>query len=148
MILVTASEMRALDEATIRGLGVPGVVLMESAGRAVVEVIAARGPVSGRRMVVVCGAGNNGGDGFVIARHLHHRGALVTVLLVAGEPRPEGDARVHFDAMRRSGVKLIDAGPGAWMMARGQRSRRRRWSSTRFWGRGRGQGQGRGQGVR
>ena len=68
--LVSAAQMRALDGYTIKTLGVPGDVLMESAGRAVVQaVLALLSP--GDSVLVVCGPGNNGGDGLVVARHLH-----------------------------------------------------------------------------
>lgn len=110
MRLVTANEMRVLDRHTIEVLGVPGVVLMESAGRAVAdlawELLAQAGK---RRVVVVAGPGNNGGDGYVAARHLHHRGAEVRVLLLADEPKIAGDARTHYEAMRRSGVPVEGA---------------------------------------
>ena len=118
MRLVTASQMRALDHQTIHDVGVPGVVLMETAGRAVVEVVASLFPslpgpgpavpagVAGRRVVVVAGPGNNGGDGFVVARCLFDRGAQVEVLLAADEAKVAGDARTHFEAMRRAGVTV------------------------------------------
>ncbi|MGZ3443301.1 MAG: NAD(P)H-hydrate epimerase, partial [Polyangia bacterium] len=81
-LLVTAEQMRALDRETIDRIGVPGVVLMESAGRGVVDVIARLYDVPHARVVAFCGPGNNGGDGFVIARHLANRGADVIVALV------------------------------------------------------------------
>ena len=78
--LVTAAEMRALDRHTIETLGVPGELLMESAGRAVAEsVLEWREP--GSEVVAVCGTGNNGGDGLVAARHLHLLGVPVRVAL-------------------------------------------------------------------
>jgi NAD(P)H-hydrate epimerase len=110
VIVVNAEEMRALDERTIVGLGVPGVVLMESAGRAVADVVdGLLTPLAGAPVAVVAGPGNNGGDGCVVARHLHHRGARVALLLVADEARVRGDARTHLEAARRSGVPLLDA---------------------------------------
>jgi hydroxyethylthiazole kinase-like uncharacterized protein yjeF len=110
MRIVTANEMRALDKETIEQLGIPGVVLMESAGRGVVEVVARLfdGGVAGMAIVVVAGPGNNGGDGFVIARHLYHRGAVVTVLLCAAASRVRGDAAVHLHACQASGVKVLE----------------------------------------
>ena len=73
--LLTAADMRALDAHTIETLGVPGEVLMESAGRAVAEAVLALRPDTGASVLVVCGRGNNGGDGFVVARHLAAVGA-------------------------------------------------------------------------
>jgi NAD(P)H-hydrate epimerase len=88
---VTADEMRAMDRATIERLGVPGAVLMEHAGRAVAETTARMAP-AGARVVVLCGAGNNGGDGYVAARWLRERGRDVRVYACAGMPRPGSDA--------------------------------------------------------
>jgi ADP-dependent NAD(P)H-hydrate dehydratase / NAD(P)H-hydrate epimerase len=109
MLLVTAAEMRALDRRTIDDIGVPGVVLMESAGRGVVDVMAATMPLPFLRVMVFCGPGNNGGDGFVIARHLANRGAHPTVALVGDRGKISGDARIHFDACEKSAVPIVDA---------------------------------------
>ncbi len=70
--------MRELDRRTIEDIGLPGVVLMENAGRGMAEAIQARfGPLEGLRVGVLCGRGNNGGDGFVIGRWLSGWGAEV-----------------------------------------------------------------------
>ena len=108
MLLVTAAEMRALDRETIETIGVPGAVLMESAGRGVADLIGTLAPADAR-VVVYAGAGNNGGDGFVVARHLANRGATVEVVLCAPEDKIKGDARLHLEACRRSSVTLLDA---------------------------------------
>lgn len=98
--LVGAAGMRALDRHTIDALGVPGEVLMESAGRAVAE-IALEMLRPGERVVVLCGTGNNGGDGFVIARHLHAEGMDVRVVLLGDAARLRGDAGAnHARALR------------------------------------------------
>src|SRR6478752_2876677 len=102
MLLVTGEEMRALDRETIEQIGVPGAVLMESAGRGVVEVISQLVDVEGAGVVVWAGGGNNGGDGFVVARHLANRGAHVIVVLCAPADKVKGDALVHLEACRRS----------------------------------------------
>jgi NAD(P)H-hydrate epimerase len=107
-LVVTAAEMRALDRETIDTVGVPGVVLMESAGRGVVDVIARHYEVPRARVVVFCGPGNNGGDGFVVARHLANRGAAVVVALVGERGKTKGDAKVHFDACAKSNVRIFD----------------------------------------
>ncbi len=92
------AQMRAADDATIFS-GTPGVELMDRASHAC-AVVALRmlGEAYGRRVVIVCGKGNNGGDGIACARHLSSAGALATVLLI-GEP--SGDAAVHLDMARR-----------------------------------------------
>src|SRR5688572_24402493 len=102
MLLVTAAEMRALDREVIEKIGVPGVVLMETAGRAVIDVLERLVEIPGTRFVVYAGPGNNGGDGFVIARHLSNRGGLVDVVLCVEAERVKGDARVHFEACAKS----------------------------------------------
>ena len=95
--LFTAAQARAADSWSIGVVGVPGLVLMEHAGRAVADVVIARLPASGR-VLVVCGRGNNGGDGFVCARHLAGRGVPVSVL-VPQEPGA-GDAVVALQLLR------------------------------------------------
>jgi NAD(P)H-hydrate epimerase len=106
-LLVTAAEMRALDRETIESVGVPGVVLMESAGRGVVDVIG-RHYAESTRAVLFCGPGNNGGDGFVIARHLANRGLDVIVALVGERDKIKGDAKTHFDACAKSSVRIFE----------------------------------------
>jgi hydroxyethylthiazole kinase-like uncharacterized protein yjeF len=88
--LLTTAEMAEADRRTIAG-GVGGIELMENAGRAVADIVAARHP-PGLRVVVVAGPGNNGGDGFVAARILAERGYRVRALLVGDANRLKGDA--------------------------------------------------------
>jgi ADP-dependent NAD(P)H-hydrate dehydratase / NAD(P)H-hydrate epimerase len=113
--VLTAAEMRAADRATIDEVGLPGALLMENAGAAVAAAALARYP-GARRAVVVCGKGNNGGDGFVVARRLRHLGA--TAILVGRREDVGGDARLHLLAHERSGGVLLEAGAeGAWPAA-------------------------------
>jgi NAD(P)H-hydrate epimerase len=91
-LVLTAAQMKAVDQAAISQLGVPGLVLMENAGREVAAVIGRERPVRGAEVRVVCGAGQNGGDGLVIARHLANGGGRVTVLLAAPRAKLVGDA--------------------------------------------------------
>jgi len=95
MKIVTAAEMRAIDRVTSEKLGVPSLTLMENAGAAVAERVLLL-PESGRRIVVVCGKGNNGGDGFVAARLLHERGKPVDVILLADPAELKGDAATMY----------------------------------------------------
>jgi len=89
----TAAEMRALDARAIRDLGIPGPRLMEAAGSGAADLIARwHAPIRGKSIVAVCGKGNNGGDGFVVARRLQTRGAKVRVLLVGRRADVRGDA--------------------------------------------------------
>jgi hydroxyethylthiazole kinase-like uncharacterized protein yjeF len=89
--LVTTAEMAEADRLTIAG-GVPGIRLMESAGRAVADAVARRSARSAPAVVVVAGPGNNGGDGFVCARLLAERGFPVRLLLLGARDNRKGDA--------------------------------------------------------
>jgi ADP-dependent NAD(P)H-hydrate dehydratase / NAD(P)H-hydrate epimerase len=110
--VLSPSEMSAADRATIDG-GTPDHVLMERAGRAVVRtVVEAAGGRYGRRVAVVCGKGNNGGDGFVAARVALREGLGVTCWLV-GEGNVRGAAAYHLEEMRRSGIDLRPFKPRA-----------------------------------
>ncbi len=101
MHLLTAAEMREVDRRTIDGGLVPGPELMERAGRGVFEIIRRRfaGNLAGRRVILLCGKGNNGGDGFVIARHLMQEGAGVTIFLLAPPDQLSADARLAFELL-------------------------------------------------
>lgn len=105
----TAEEMRRLDRRAIDTLGIPGATLMENAGRGTADEIGRLLPRGGRgaHVVVVCGKGGNGGDGFVVARRLKQVGARVTVWLTAHPEGIGGDAGVKLRAMRRSGLRPV-----------------------------------------
>ena len=91
MKLVTAAQMREMDRRTIEEFGLPGIVLMENAGRAVADAAWDLLPDDGGRVLVLAGKGNNGGDGFVAARHLSGRGVEVAVLLLCAMDDLQGD---------------------------------------------------------
>ena len=91
MKVVTAAEMRQLDSETIERIGIPGIVLMETAGSAIVRSIRRDSPDC-RRIGVFVGKGNNGGDGLVIARQLAHAGCDVHIFLVSPAESFTGDA--------------------------------------------------------
>jgi hydroxyethylthiazole kinase-like uncharacterized protein yjeF len=95
MKIVTAAEMREIDRATSQRFGVPSLSLMENAGSAVAEFVVARYP-SAERVGVICGKGNNGGDGFVAARKLKAAGKEVRVVLLAEPADLRGDAAEMF----------------------------------------------------
>src|SRR5689334_13881434 len=98
--------MRELDRTAIEEIGIPGVVLMENAGAGVAREIVRRldGRVAGVPVGIVCGAGGNGGDGFVIARHLANQGATVRIYLLAARERIRGDARINLDIADKMGL--------------------------------------------
>jgi len=99
--LVTAEQMRACDTFAIRTLGVPALVLMENAGRAVAMAVERYlGSPVGKVVAVVCGKGNNGGDGFVAARHLAYSGAQVMVLFGGRPTEIRGDAAVQYKILK------------------------------------------------
>ena len=105
-------DFRRIDRYAIETLGVPGVVLMENAGRGAADAIEVfLGGCAGRKVAIVAGAGNNGGDGFVIARHLAIRGAAVTTFLAASPDKITGDAAVNLAILRnlRHDVRALDA---------------------------------------
>src|SRR5208282_3123141 len=95
MKIVTAAEMRAIDRVTSERFGVPSLTLMENAGAAVAEHVLAHYSAA-ERTVVLCGKGNNGGDGFVVARLLHEKGRTVQVVLLADPAELKGDAAVMY----------------------------------------------------
>jgi len=109
MKLVTAAEMRRLDEKTINECGLPGVVLMENAGRGAAVLVKEHfGPLTGRKVAVVSGKGNNGGDGFVMARIFHGWGARVRVYLLGERESVKGDARINLEAAFKMGLEVIE----------------------------------------
>ena len=99
-----AEEMRDIDRAATEKGGVPSIVLMENAAIACInELKKDFGCLNDRRIAVFCGKGNNGGDGFAIARHLHNAGAEVSVFLVCGSEF-SGDAKINFDIINKMDI--------------------------------------------
>jgi NAD(P)H-hydrate epimerase len=102
--VMSRDEVRNVDRRAINEFGIPGVVLMENAGRGCVDWLEELG-VAGR--VVICaGKGNNGGDGFVIARHLENRGHDVRVMLFADPETLRGDAQINYQIIERAGSSI------------------------------------------
>ncbi|MGB5105713.1 MAG: NAD(P)H-hydrate dehydratase [Candidatus Zixiibacteriota bacterium] len=108
MKLVTSAQMRAIDGRAIKDLGIPGLQLMENAGHGIAEWIKEilRDDVTAKRFAIVCGKGNNGGDGFVIARCLQGWRAAVEVFLVAEPDEIKGDALENLRKVREMGVAI------------------------------------------
>jgi NAD(P)H-hydrate epimerase len=112
MLTLTRQQSRAVDSAAIHEYGIPGMVLMENAGRGVVELlldwdrtlIGDNAPA----VLILCGKGNNAGDGFVIARHLEIHHARPRVILLCTPHELQGDARENFEILRHSDVEIID----------------------------------------
>jgi NAD(P)H-hydrate epimerase len=113
---LTRDQLRELDRRAIHDYGLPGTVLMENAGRNTAHLLHRLWPDSGA-VVVVCGRGNNGGDGFVIARHLELLGRPVRILLATDPGGLSGDAAVHFAVASRAGIPIVNlasATPETW----------------------------------
>ncbi len=99
-------QAREVDRRAVDEFGLPSIVLMENAGRGCVDKLfqlGLTGPV-----VICCGPGNNGGDGFVIARHLDLRGTSVKVARFAPRDRYQGDAAINLSVVEKSGIDIVD----------------------------------------
>lgn len=108
MPVLTREQSRTVDRLAIDRLGIPGVVLMENAGINATDVVAGMlEAVGGSKVAIVCGGGNNGGDGFVIARHLYNAGRTVVVYLATDPARLAGDAAINFNICQLMGVKIM-----------------------------------------
>ena len=103
MKIVSAAEMREIDRVTSERFGVPSLTLMENAGTAVADFVRRRYP-DARRVCVICGKGNNGGDGFVVARKLREEGRKVSVFLLADPGELRGDGARMFQRMGQTPV--------------------------------------------
>jgi len=113
--VMTRQQVRGVDSWAIDEIGVPGVVLMENAGRGCVEVICRQLKGLERpKVCIFCGTGNNGGDGYVIARHLRNRGFEVVVALCGQPGKVRGDAKTNLDILERLGqrIELVDPAEG------------------------------------
>ena len=116
-IFLTRGQSRAVDFRAIERYGIPGVVLMENAGRGVVDVLLQVDPSLASRaaadrpapsVAILCGKGNNAGDGFVVARHLQIRGVQTKVLLLAPPDELRGDALQNYRILCHTEVPVMD----------------------------------------
>ncbi|MCD6378769.1 MAG: NAD(P)H-hydrate epimerase [Planctomycetes bacterium] len=107
-ISLTRQEVRDFDKLAIEQWGVPSVVLMENAGRGVADAVEKflQGDLAGKKIAIVAGVGNNGGDGFVAARHLHIRAATVKVFVVGNVDKMTADASINFDILKNIGIDV------------------------------------------
>ena len=109
MKVLTSKEMREIDRKTIEEIGIPGPVLMENAGIRITGAILKRFPrITEENVVIVAGKGNNGGDGFVVARHLFNLGARPNVLLLASKQELKGDASLNLGIAEKIGVEIAE----------------------------------------
>jgi NAD(P)H-hydrate epimerase len=115
MKILTASEMQRIDRLTTERYGVPSLTLMENAGRRVVDFLTAHlAPLAEQRIVILCGKGNNGGDGLVVARLLRAQGIHPRVLLFADPSGLRGDAAANYARLASSGPPEIIPAPATW----------------------------------
>ncbi len=120
--ILTASQMRAIDRACIEKLRIPGMVLMENAGRNVAQLIQEEFPMIDKdRITILCGKGNNGGDGLVVARHLLMRGHRPRVVLLAEPESLQGDAGSNYSILLQNGLApTVVPNQSDWFRARSE----------------------------
>jgi hydroxyethylthiazole kinase-like uncharacterized protein yjeF len=116
MRVLNSAQMREADRRTIEEIGIPSLVLMENAGRQTVAAMEAMyADLGDRQVAVLCGRGNNGGDGFVVARTLLQRGVDVSVFLIGRVGDVRGDARVNLEILGHLGLTVVEIADGqAW----------------------------------
>jgi NAD(P)H-hydrate epimerase len=119
MYLATAEIMQKLDQEMITETGIPGAVLMENAGRGVFSFLCSRFPdLRDRRAAIIAGKGNNGGDGFVVARYLANASIDCKVFLLTSKDRVQGDALINLNIIRKMGIPLVEiTSPAQWKAA-------------------------------
>ncbi len=111
--VMSRDQVRSVDRWAIEEIGLPGIALMENAGRSCAGFIMDRlGHKTTRGICIFCGAGNNGGDGYVIARHLRNAGYVVCVVLCADREKVRGDARINLDVLGALGADVRELDPG------------------------------------
>lgn len=116
-------EIRELDRAAIEDYGIPGIILMENAGRGATEIAGSMAQQKTGKILIACGPGNNGGDGFVIGRHLHNLGLDVEFRVNGSEKiKHGGDAHINFKIIEKMSlpVKRVEYDPTALKIARNE----------------------------
>lgn len=110
MSRLTRAQVRAIDRRAIEAFHIPGIVLMENAARGAADVAwNMLGDQQGAAVDIVCGGGNNGGDGLAIARHLHNRGARVRILLAIDPAKYTGDALINWRIVQAMNLPTLPA---------------------------------------
>jgi NAD(P)H-hydrate epimerase len=119
-VVLTREQVRRIDQRAVTRYQIPSLILMENAGRNAAGIIDVRfGPAG--TAVILCGTGNNGGDGCVIARHLHNLGWRTRLLILGGPGSMTPDALTNFRIIEATGIEYAVVGTG---------DRRRQWLST------------------
>jgi ADP-dependent NAD(P)H-hydrate dehydratase / NAD(P)H-hydrate epimerase len=107
MKISKVGEMRGMDRAAIDRFGIPDEILMENAGLAAVRVLLRQKSLNGKKVLILCGIGNNGGDGLVVARHLYSHGVIVKVFLLGDPVQFKGPAKLNYEILIRLPVEAI-----------------------------------------
>lgn len=110
---LTRAAVRAVDRISTERFGIPSILLMENAGRALLDAAWRMLANTPERVAIICGGGNNGGDGLALARHLHNRGCDVRLLCTKPADELEGDAAIQARIAVRMGLKFLPASPDA-----------------------------------
>jgi ADP-dependent NAD(P)H-hydrate dehydratase / NAD(P)H-hydrate epimerase len=119
MKVLTAAQMQRIDRLTTEQCGVPSLTLMENAGHGVVDFLSERfAPLSKQKITILCGRGNNGGDGLVVARLLRNKGLSPRVVLLGNPASLKGDAAVNYDRLAALGANEVVEDAAAWHRAR------------------------------
>lgn len=109
MKIAMVEEMQYIERMAMDSYGIPGVLLMENAGAGVARALAeVLGTLKDKKICVFAGRGNNGGDGFVAARHIHNAGAKVKIFFLGENEQIQGDARLHFDILTKMQLDIIE----------------------------------------
>ncbi|MFC1825174.1 NAD(P)H-hydrate epimerase, partial [Thermodesulfobacteriota bacterium] len=120
MRLVKAEEIKEMDRISIQEIGIPGSVLMENAARGATGLFLDHfSPPDHSRVAVLCGRGNNGGDGYVVARYLHEAGHAVSVVVLSALEKIAGDALTNLEIIKRMELDIFEVpGRDEWPQAR------------------------------
>lgn len=117
--VMTRAQVRAFDAHAINNLNIPGVVLMENAGRSCAEIIKQKlSGIEKPKVRIFCGTGNNGGDGYVIARHLLNYHIDVGLIICPDQAKVKGDARINLDILKTIGQRIDQLDPASPDIAR------------------------------
>ena len=106
MIRLTRDQVRNIDKQALERYHIPGIVLMENAARAVADLVWKMYGHQDRSVMILCGGGNNGGDGLAVARNLHNRGCKIDIILSGDPARYSGDAKINWDIVQAMGLPI------------------------------------------
>ena len=112
-IVMSREQVRKFDQWAINKIGIPGSILMENAGGGAARILMELYPEESNSILILCGCGNNGGDGFVVARHLLNEGYQVEVVVLGSVEKIKGDAKVMLESLRKISDKLCSIVPNS-----------------------------------